>query len=211
MTALIVIAAIILFFAFLLFMPVVFYADFVNELHLSVRYLFVKIRLLPEKPKKQKKKEAAKRAEKKQEQKKENETADKLKEVVKKTGVGGLLEIIGEIAKIVDRGTMSIVRRIVISKLDIEIRNGGEDAAQTAINYGYISAALYPAVSVILNNVKKYKSACVQIFPDYDSRDTTVKCSVRLKIKLWWILSAAMKTLWALMKELMKLKKQEIL
>lgn len=214
MTALIVIASIILFFAFLLFMPIVFYADFVNELHLSVRYLFVKIRLLPEKPKKpkkQKKKEAAKRAEKKQEQKKENETADKLKEVVKKTGVGGLLEIIGEIAKIVGRGTMSIVHRIVISKLDIEIRNGGEDAAQTAINYGYISAALYPAVSIILNNVKKYKSACVQIFPDYDSRETTVKCSVRVKVKLWWIVSSAVKMLIGLLKELMKLKKMEIL
>lgn len=214
MTALIVIASIILFFAFLLFMPIVFYADFVNELHLSVRYLFVKIRLLPEKPKKpnkQKKKEAVKKAEKNQEQKKENETAKKIKEILGKTGIGGLLEIIGEIAKIIGRGTMSIVHRIVISKLNIEIRNGGEDAAQTAINYGYISAALYPAVSVILNNVKKYKSACVQIFPDYDSRDTTVKCSVRFKVKLWWILSAALKTLWAFIKELMKLKKQEII
>ena len=214
MTALIVIAAIILFFAFLLFMPLVFYADFKGELFLSVRYLFVKIRLLPEKPKKSKKpkrKKSAKKAEKKAEAKNENETSKKLKEVLRKTGVGGFIEIIAELAKIAGRGTMGIVRHIVISRLDIEIRNGGEDAAQTAINYGYISAALYPAVSVILNNVKKYKSACVQIFPDYDSRDTTVKCSVRLKIKLWWILSAAMKTLWALMKELMKLKKQEIL
>lgn len=211
MTALIVIAAIILFFAFLLFMPLVFYADFKGKLFLSVRYLFVKIRLLPEKPKKPKKKKSAKKAEKKAEAKKENETSKKLKEVLKKTGVGGFIEIIAELAKIAGRGTMGVVRHIVISRLDIEIRNGGEDAAQTAINYGYISAALYPAVSVILNNVKKYKSACVQIFPDYESRDTTVKCSVRLKIKLWWILSAAMKTLWALMKELMKLKKQEIL
>lgn len=211
MTALIVIAAIILFFAFLLFMPIVFYADFKGKLFLSVRYLFVKIRLLPETPKKPKKKKSAKKAEKKAEAKKENETSKKLREVLRKTGVGGFIEIIAELAKIAGRGAMGVVRHIVISRLDIEIRNGGEDAAQTAINYGYISAALYPAVSVILNNVKKYKSACVQIFPDYDSRDTTVKCSVRLKIKLWWILSAAMKTLWALMKELMKLKKQEIL
>lgn len=214
MTALIVIAAIILFFAFLLFMPIVFYADFKDELFLSVRYLLVKIRLLPEKPKKAKKpkkKRTAKEAEKKSEAKKENETSKKIKEILRKTGIGGFIEIITELAKIAGRGAMGIVRHIVISRLNIEIRNGGEDAAQTAINYGYISAALYPAVSIILNNVKKYKRACVQIFPDYDSRDTTVKCRVKLKVKLWWILSAALKTLWAFIKELMKLKKQEIL
>lgn len=214
MTALIVIAAIILFFAFLLFMPIVIYAEFKDELFLSIRYLFVKIRLLPEKPKKaerQKKKKSEKKIEKKAEDKTENATTEKLKEILSKTGIGGFIEIITEFAKIAGRGAMGIVRHIVISRLNIEIRNGGEDAAQTAINYGYISAALYPAVSIILNNVKKYKRACVQIFPDYDSRDTTVKCSVKLKVKLWWILSAATKTFWAFIKELMKLKKQEIL
>ncbi|MCQ4022167.1 MULTISPECIES: DUF2953 domain-containing protein [unclassified Ruminococcus] len=214
MTALIVISAIILFFLFLLFMPVVLYADFTDELRLSIRYLFVKIRLLPEKPKKpkkQKEKKADKKAKEKTEPEKQNETVKKLKEVLKKTGVGGFLEIVAECAKIIGSGAMGIVRHIVISRLNIEIRNGGENAAQTAINYGYISAALYPAVSVVLSNIKKYKSACVQIFPDYDSKNTTVNCSVKVKIKLWWIADSALKTLFGFVKELMKLKKMEIL
>lgn len=211
MTALIVALAIILFFAFLLFMPVVLYADFKNELYLSVRYLFVKIRLLPEKPKKKKKAAKEEKDNEKPKAEQENETLEKLKGIVKKTGISGFIEIVAEISKIAAKGVMGIVRHVVISRLDVEIKNGGEDAAQTAINYGYISAALYPSVSIILNNVKKYKSARVQIFPDYDSRDTTVKCSAKVKVKLWWIVLSAVKTFIKMMKEFMKLKKQEIL
>lgn len=214
MTALIVVSAIILFFLFIFFMPVVLYADFKTELSLSVRYLFLKFRILPEKPEKPKKNKSKKKSAKPkeaEETKEDEKNGETIKRILKKTGLGGFIEIVAELAKIAANGVMGIVRHVVISRLEIEINNGGEDAAQTAINYGYISAALYPAVSVILSNVKKYKSASVQIFPNYDSKDTTVLCSAKVKVKLWWIVASAVKTAIKLLKEFMKLKKQEII
>lgn len=215
MTALIVISAIILFIAFLLFMPVVVYAEFQNELCLSIRWLFIKIRLLPEKPKKEKKKEKKKRsdesAKKKDGRKKDSENPGAIKKILKKTGVGGFIEIAAELAKIAGKGAMGIIRHIVISKLYVRIDCGGEDAAKTAVNYGYISAALYPSASVILGNVKKYRSADIQLYPDYDSQSSSVECNAVIKVKLWWIVLSAVKMLVKFLKELMKLKKEEII
>ncbi len=212
MTALIVIAAIILFFAFILFMPIVFYAEFEQELKLSVRYLFVKIRLVPRTPKEEKAEKKPKEPKEKKEDKEENkEKENKFSEIFKKTGVGGLLEIISDLAGIARDGAGKIIRRIVISKLVIEIRSGGEDAAAAAVNVGYISAALYPSVSVILNSVKKYKSARVQVFPDYDSGKTSAMCMARVKIKVWWVLSAAVSTAFKLLKKFLELKRKEII
>lgn len=217
MTALIVVFAIILFFAFLMFMPITVYGEFENSVKLSVRYLFVKIRILPQKPKKktQKKKEKKEKKEtdkeKKPKQEDEKDALKTLKEALKKTGVSGFIEIITDLAKIVGSTAAGVIRHIVIKSFDAEVKSGGEDAAQTAINYGYISAALYPAASIILGGVKKYKSARVQIFPDYDSKSSSVKFSCVFRVKLWWIVLNALSALIKLIKELMKLKKQEII
>ena len=214
MTALIVVFAIILFFAFLFFMPIVFYADFNEELKLSVRYAFVRIRLLPKKPEKKKKAQTgdgAKKSDKDEKAEKKDGSAEKLKEIFKKTGVGGLIEIITDLARIAADGAKGIVRHIVISKLIIEVYSAAEDAAAAAINYGYISAALYPSVSIIFNAVKKYKTARVQVFPDYDGKKTAAVCSARIKVKLWWVIVSGVKTLFGLLKKLIQLKKENII
>ena len=209
MTALIVVFAIILFFAFLMFIPVTFYVSFENDVKLSMRYLFVKIRILPDKPKKKEKKGAP--TEEKPKQGDEKDVLKKLKEVSNKTGLGGFIEIITDLAKTVGGSAAGIIRHIVIKSFDAEVKSGGEDAAQTAINYGYVSAVIYPAVSIILGGVKKYKSARVQIFPDYNSKSSSVNFSCVFRIKLWWVNLNALRALIKLIKGFMKLKKQEIL
>lgn len=214
MTALIVIAAIILFFAFLFFMPLVVYAHFDEELTVSVRYLFVKIRLLPEKEKKKKEKKpkpAKKKKEEKPDQNEEKDQTQLIKDILKKTGVSGFIEIVSELAGNIGKGAMNIIHHVVISNLEITIKSGSDDAAQTAINYGYYSAALYPALGILMSVVKKYKKANVQIIPDFDNNKTTVYCRCKIKLKPWWIMLHGIKTLWHLLKQFIKLKKRDII
>lgn len=205
MTALIVVLAIALFFTFVFSMPAVFYIDYKEELYVSVRYLFVKFRLIPESPSKKKKPEKIPQNEPED---KDNESAiKKLKDTAKKSGPGGFVEILVEIAKALGKGIRGVANHIVIYKLDIEIKCSCEDAAQTAINYGHMSAAVYPALSLILGEVKKCKSKNVQISPDYNNNSTSVNCHVVFKLKVWWVVLTSVKVLFKILKQFMKLKK----
>lgn len=211
MTALIVILAIVLFLLLLMLLPLTLYISFEDKLCLKLGYLFIKIQLFPEKPKKKKKKQPDKKPQKAQKPKEPAQEENKLKEILAKTGVSGFIEIIYEIARIVGAGAMGVVRHAVITRLKLDVDCGGEDAADAAISCGYISAAVYPALGIILSAVKDYKNTQVSINPDYDSEEKKVKLDCSVRVKPWWLIVSAVKTAAGLIKEALKLKRQEII
>ena len=99
MNALKVILIIIAVLLILLICPLKIYLDYDGDTKLSVGYLFLKFRILPEKPKKPVKKEPEK---KEQPQKKEAEKKPgRFRQLYDKHGLDGLLELVKVIAKIV--------------------------------------------------------------------------------------------------------------
>lgn len=215
MTALIVILAIVLFLLLLMLLPLTLYIGFEDKLCLKLGYLFIKIRLFPLKPKKPKRRRTKKPSQKVKKAPKPDkpkpEEENKLKEILDKTGVSGFIEIISEIARIVGAGAMGIVRHAVIKRLKLDVDCGGEDAADAAISCGYISAAVYPALGIILSAVKDYKNTQININPDYDSEEKKVKLDCAVRVKPWWLIVSAVKTAAGLIKEALKLKRQEII
>lgn len=191
----------ILFLLFLItLIRVQVFAHYDDALTLTIKVLFVKIKLLPaaEKPKKKKpqkekpKKESEKKPEEeeKKEKKKKPSHLQKLKE---KKGLSGLISLFTSLAKIAVGALKSIFSHIVIKKLDVGITLSGEDSSSVALNYGRICSVLYPAVNVIAAATvcKNYNVAIEPVFdPD---KKTEVYADLHAYLRIIFVLAAAIK------------------
>lgn len=188
MTALYIIAGIFLFLFLLLMIPVSFYFKFDGEPELILKYLFIKIRLVPPKEKPQKQKGKPKE-DKKQPEKKPEEKENVLKKLYKKRGLDGLLEIIGETMSIVKNTSIRILKHTLIRKLKIDLLIVGDDAADTAMKYAYVCSAVYPAVSFIDSNMNLRRKE-IDIEAGFNKRETRAFAEARVSIRPWFALGA---------------------
>lgn len=171
-----------------------------DDITLSVKVLFVKIQLLPQKEKKEKPKQKKPEKKKKPEEKKpEKEGKEKekkpnyLTKLKEKKGVSGLISLFTSLAQIAAGALKSIFSHIVIRKLDVGISLSGEDAASVAVNYGRVCSALYPAVNVIAAATvcKDYNVVVEPVFdPD---KPTQVYADINAYLRIIFVLAAAIK------------------
>ncbi len=128
----------------------------------TAHYLFLTHVLSPKEDKKKKKKKSKKE---KPQKKKEKKTsfADK----IKSRGFRGFIEDIKNIVSGAWRMIVCVLRRAVLKNLRIHLSVAGEDAADTAVLYGYANAVIYPIISAFLENVRSYKDLDVEITPDF--------------------------------------------
>lgn len=151
--------------------PVRVSVKYSDDISLIVKYLFLKfpIDLNGEKKPEKKSKKSQSSSKQKTKPKKENAAVKWLKDTFKERGLKGLLNVFTEIAKLAGTFLKPIFRNIVIKKLDLNVTVAFEDAAQTAINYGYFCSGIYPALAVLLR-IMKYKDYSVKIVPDFDKK-----------------------------------------
>ena len=194
----------------LLFCPIAVKISFDNELKLSVGYIFPLIRIPLAKGEEQDPEKARKKAEKqKKKEEKKRKKAEKNKDKAKQTeeekkaslfsrikskGLGGIIELLKELAEIVTTTVKKITSHLVIYKMDLELAIASEDAAQTAMNYGYACSAVFPLVSVIEQNVKKCRHR-ENIYPVFTRTDTQVYFVMKLRIIPIFLLSALLSAL----------------
>lgn len=207
MTALLILSIVLLVLAFLLLMPVTIKAGYHTELWANVRYLFFKYKIAPREEKPEKKKKIEKKEQKKEEPEEENSIWDMIKE----TGLSGFLHIIKELVKVVGGALNGILRRATITKLFVQVAVCGEDAADCAVNYGYVCTAVYPAVGVVTSAVKKYKKLNIDIRPDYDGGESRVNCEVSARAPMVFVLFHAATGGYRALKQFIKAKQQGIL
>lgn len=158
--------------------PVRVSVKYSDNISLIVKYLFLKFPIdlngekKPEKKSKKAKsnlKQNPEPTKNKPTPKKENAAVKWLKDTFKERGLKGLLNVFTEIAKLAGTFLKPIFRNIVIKKLDLNVTVAFEDAAQTAINYGYFCSGIYPALAVLLR-IMKYKDYSVNIATDFDKK-----------------------------------------
>ena len=148
------------------------YAEYKDQLSLWIKVAFVKVQLIPQKPKKKKKKPKKKKVkEKKQEQITEKQENALLK-FVKEKGISGVINILKQISKLATDTLKDLFKRITVTEFTLNVQVAGEDAADTAIKYGYCCSVIFPAVSAILS-VVKYKERNVKIVPDFSDNPET--------------------------------------
>ena len=214
---LLILAGIILIILLLLLCPIVIKIEYDEKPHLRVGYFFPVFRIPLEKKeitdpkklariekKKQKKEEKKKRAEEKKRLKEEKlrkkaEAEGKKKKkkkpnfivsLMKKEGVSGLIELLKDILRILKGLMKKITDHLVISKMDLQIAVGSEDAAQTAILYGRLCSAVYPLINLIASHVKKCRHR-ERIAPVFTSEKTRIMFVMKVRILPFFILSGA--------------------
>ena len=151
-----------------------------NEFVLSFKLLFFKYTVSPEKKKKKKKK-------KKTEAKKPEKTEKKKKDGFFKSQTSGfgVYDYI-ELIKIV---LEKFVAKIYFEKLEVDITVASDDAAQTALNFGRLNAAIYPLVGLI-NGHKKIKSLHIGITPDFTKTNSVYNAEAVAYIRIYNVIAA---------------------
>lgn len=177
----------------ILSIPVKVSLGYDDKISLSIKYLFIKLDVLPTDPNKPKKEKAPK--EKKEEPPKD-ETAPKEKkpnpimEMVKANGYDGMMEILGNLGRILKKFGSSLLKSIVFDDAYIYIIVGTGDAASTAIKYGKACQKVYPLMGFICNNniVKHYD---VNVEPDFLANNSQGEFFFEMNICIRKILNAA--------------------
>lgn len=79
---------------------------------------------------------------------------------------------------------------IAVRRLCLNIRVASSDAAQTAVEYGAVCSAVYPALS-FLDSVTDIKIKRINIFSDFNSEKSDFSFSVIIRIKIIFLIILA--------------------
>ncbi|NLX94475.1 MAG: DUF2953 domain-containing protein [Clostridiales bacterium] len=167
MVFLYIILSIIFFLVLLLCIKITVATQYNEDFELEVRWLFIKYKLYPpkeKKPKKEKKEDS--KDNKKDKKPKKAKKPNPLKKFYENQGMTGVIDLISATASVVNGRFKRIFKSVVINSLVIAMQVTGEDSAKTAMNYGEVCAAVFPAVGLMCSTmrVKRYK---INITPDF--------------------------------------------
>ena len=171
--------------------------EFFDEFRLNVKWLFLKIDILPakkkDKPKKEKDPKEKKEDPATEEATEETPTEKKENIFVKfynNQGFDGVIQLINNVGKALGKLMHSFKKHIVLRELYLWMTvTGGCDAAETAIAYGSICQKVFPALSFICTNltVKKYD---VEIEPDFLGNKNKAEFAFSVSVRPIFILNA---------------------
>lgn len=181
-----VLLGIALFFVSVLSVPVRVTLAYDNKIRLSVKYLFIKLNILPAGPKKEKKPKKPKESKPPKEPKKEDETPKEKKpnpilEMIKANGHDGMITVITNLGNVFKIYGGKMFRSVVFERIDLDIRVGTGDSAATAIKYGQICQKVFPVMGFICSNnvVRKYD---INVSPDFLANKTEGEFYCEMKI-----------------------------
>ena len=197
MTGLYIILSIVGFIIFLLSIRITVNGEFFDEFKLNVKWLFLKIDILPAKKKDKPKKEKTPKEKKEKPATEENtlETSTEKKENIfvkfyNNQGFDGVIQLINNAGKALGKLMYSFKKHIVLRELYLWMTvTGGCDAAETALEYGRICQKVFPAMSFICTNltVKKYN---VEIEPDFLGNKNKAEFAFSVSVRPIFILNA---------------------
>lgn len=215
MTALIIIGAIILFFALILSLKGKLTVAYSDEISLTLKILFVKINILPRKDERKRvrsmsKKEAerlerrlTKKKEKKEEKRirRKQQHKDENKNKEKKT-LSDILDVVTLVTKIAKTALGAFWGHLRIDVAKFKIKVATDDAASTAIAYGAVSQAVAYLFEFLKNEkkVKGLKKAQTDISCDFLSDTPEADINISFSLRVWHILHIGLASLIELIK-----------
>ena len=152
-----------------------------EEFILSFKLLFFVFTVSPEN-KKKKKKKAKKKEKEKKERPAKKEKDNFFRSHPSDFGVFDYIELIGIVIE-------KFVAKIYFDKLEAEIRVAGDDAAQTALNFGRLNAAIYP-IAGLINGHKRIKKLHIGITPDFTTTKSVYNAEAIAYIRIFDVLAA---------------------
>lgn len=142
----IITGAVLILLLFILGLRVTVAADYCGDLHLRVSVLGMTVFRIPASKKKKPKKPRKEKGKRSDDNRSAEENKDK-KDKKEKPTLTEILDLVKLVLDGLGKPLKKMLKRVIVSHLDLQITCGGEDAAKAAINYG---AANY-ILSVVLN------------------------------------------------------------
>ena len=170
-----ILAAVIGLLVLILSVPVHVSVGYDDKIRVSVRYLFIKLNILPaaEKKKKEKKpkEESAKKEKTEKEPKPKEKKPNPILEMVKANGHDGMMVVIRNLGKIMGLYGGKLFKSVVFDEIVLHICVGTGDSAATAIKYGKICQKVFPVFGYICSNnlVRRYD---IDVHPDFLANKT---------------------------------------
>ena len=175
----------------LLFMPVraAFSYDTANAeadsnndpTRLTIYYAFFRFRIFPPPPKKikpAKKSETTKISAKATEPK-----PSYIKRRMDEAGLFGFLGELADLLRLMPHAAHRILKHTKVTRLRLNVKSAGEDAADTAIKTGLLYSAVYPLLGALASIARVYRPQ-IDIAPDYDSDEEAISFSVSARIRI---------------------------
>ncbi len=190
-----VLACIIGIFILILSIPVKVSVGYDDKIRLTVKYLFIKLNILPageKKPAKEKKpKEDKPKEEKPKEVKEKEKKPNPIMEMVKANGHDGMMVVIQNLGRILSTYGGKLFKSVIFDEIVLHICVGTGDAASTAIKYGQICQKVYPVFGFICSNnlVKRYD---IDVQPDFLANKTESEFYFDLSICVRKIINATL-------------------
>ncbi len=183
MIALIIIGAIILLLAILLFLPVKIDLAYDKHFVLKIKYSGITVFNNQKKPKQKKtrKKPAKQTAEKKNKATKKKDNF--IVSTYKQKGLLGTIDYFSKILALVFKKLWWLVKRFKFRKFKLNLTVATNDAANTAIKYGKVCAACYPTLS-LLQTFADFKAKEINISADFDKKESDFKISFIVSTRL---------------------------
>lgn len=223
MVALIILGCILLFFIFLFSLKATITIAYADEVTLSVKVLFLNIRILPKKEKQGKRsmsakqaaklrKKMAKKAAKKRQAAKEKELAKAEKKAQgqkkpKKT-IGEIMDIITLVRKLAGEVIRRFFKHLRIDVARLRVKVATPDAATTAIAYGAVTQAVNLLLPV-LEQVKNFTlpdATELSIEADFLSEAPDIDVKLSFSLRVWHLFDVAFGALKHFVKYLVKAK-----
>ena len=176
-----------------------------GDLRAKVRVLGLPITLLPQdapaaEPKKSAKKKADTKKKKKQEEKPSK--WQELTAMFREDGPAATLHYLCELAKLAGQAVGRLLKAVTVDRLSMELLVATGDPADTAVRYGQVCAALYPALAGIESRVR-VRRRHLRVEPNFLLEKSDLALDLRLHIRVWQALWVALVLLvkFLLMKE----------
>ncbi|MEG1778600.1 MAG: DUF2953 domain-containing protein [Oscillospiraceae bacterium] len=171
-----IVGAVFLIIVLLTLLPIGVKICYNSILTVDVRYLFLKFRVYPMKSKKKKEPKQIK-AKKKQSAKTK---VKKTKSKEKTQNISETIEMVLDILRALPKAIKLLLKSFCIYDLQLTMTIGREDAHQTALTFGKMSAYIY-SIFAVLNNIFKIKVKSMVIQPDfYGEEKNDVNASVKI-------------------------------
>lgn len=186
MKALCVISGILLILFLLLILPVTVIADFTENKSITVKYLFLKFRFglngkKKDKPKKEKKKQKPKPDSDKKKSSPKNNRKRKIAETVSEYA-----ELLRELLK----NFSYMLKHITVGRFYVKISVCGEDAADTAVQYGAVCAVIYP-FAAFTESIITVKNMELNVEPNFGNVESFGEAFISFRIKPFHVVLAA--------------------
>lgn len=136
------------------------------------------------------------------------EKEKKVKEKSEKGDIKETVLLVLDIVKSVLPPVFDLLKKVRITSLCVDITVGGDDAAQTAINYGRINAIFHSSLSA-LRNLVKVKAKRIKIDCDFLKPETEQRIFFKMKIRIFFIIIAALRMGYRFLGNTLKRKKNK--